>query len=111
MNTYWHMSFVDVTDPNAAKWLGGLNLQADTFTEALTLTHLAGLNPGGEVQAVGFRASAVDLNYLGRLITDPNEWRNQPTPPDAQPLEHNEQTIGSLTVYADDAESTPGEPG
>lgn len=108
---YWHMSFVDTERPDGPTWLGGINTQTDTFRDALTWLHVAGLNPGGEVQAVGIRATAMDPRYLDRLITDPQEWRDQPMPENAEPLEHNRDTIGALTVADAASASTLGEPG
>ena len=89
------MSFVDTDSPDGPRWLGGLNTRADTFADAITWSHLAGLNPGGEIQAVGVRATAMDPNYLDRLITDPNEWRNQPMPTDPAPLEDDPAHLGT----------------
>lgn len=80
---WWHMSFVDA---GTRQWLGGINTEADTLADALNWTHLVGLNPGGEVSVIGFRASKVDPDYVDRLITDPNEWKNQPPPENAKPL-------------------------
>ena|SRR6476646_11705759 len=108
---YWHMSFVDTERPDGPRWLGGINTQADTFRDALTWLHVVGLNPGGEVQAVGVRATAMDPDYLDRLITDPAEWRSQPMPENPEPLPHNPETLGAFTGDGAASASTPGEHG
>lgn len=107
--TYWHMAFVDIDHPDGPQWLGGLNTEADTFAEAMTWAYVSGLNPGGEVQFVGVRATGLDPRYVDRLITDRDEWRGQPMPENLQPLDHTPETIGDLTVTASVA-STPGGP-
>ena len=108
---YWHMSFVDVDQPQGAQWLGGINTEADTFRDALTWLHVVGLNPGGEVHAVGIRATAMDSHYLDRLITDPDEWRDQPMPENPEPLVHTPEAIGAVTVADAASVSTLGGPG
>lgn len=106
MRTYWHMSFVDTEGPDGDRWLGGLNTEADTFAEALTWSHVSGLNPGGEIQFVGIHATGLDPNYVDRLITDPAEWRAQPMPENPVPLDHTEEAMGDLNA-AVDVVSTP----
>lgn len=77
------MSF---TNPGVG-WLGGITTETDTLTEAITWTHLMGINPGGEVAFIGFRADWVDPQYVDRLITDPTEWAKQPPPVNFQLLD------------------------
>ena len=80
------MSFADPDRPPGQQWIGGINVEAPTIQEAITFTHVAGLNPGGEIQFLGFTAETMDPHYVDRLITDPQEWRNQPLPVGAKPI-------------------------
>lgn len=50
----WYLSFADERG-----FLGGLFVRADSLSEALTRSHLLGLNPGGEVQGDELPAAAV----------------------------------------------------
>lgn len=65
---------------NGQQWLGGVYVQAENFAQALTFTHLMGINPGGEVEMIAFYADWMDPNYVERLITDPLEWQKVPPP-------------------------------
>ena len=85
--TWWHMSFVDPTRPPGHQWLGGLNTEAPTIQDAITWTHVAGLNPGGEISFMGLTSEiGLDAHYVDRLITDKDEWRGQPIPEDAEAI-------------------------
>jgi hypothetical protein len=80
------MSFTDPDLPEDSRWLGGINTEADTVTDAITWTHIAGINPGGHIQILGYRAEWVDPEYVDRLVTDREEWGHQPFPRGAVPL-------------------------
>lgn len=76
---YWQLSFVEPKPPNGSGFLGGVVTEADTLADAITWTHLQGINPGGAIAAVGFRADHVDPAYMDRLL-DRNEQLNMPAP-------------------------------
>jgi hypothetical protein len=85
--TWWQLSFADPRRPRGYQWLGGVNTEAASIQDAITWTHVAGINPGGDVAFLGiFSDIGLDPNYVDRLITDETEWRNQPVPPDAKPI-------------------------
>jgi hypothetical protein len=50
----WYLSFAD-----GRGFLGGLFVRADDLSEALTRSHLLGLNPGGEVEGYHLPPEAV----------------------------------------------------
>jgi len=84
--TWWQLSFADPTRPTGQQWLGGINVEAPTIQEAITFTHRAGINPGGQIQFLGFTAESMDPHYVGRLITDRQEWTRQPLPVNAKAI-------------------------
>lgn len=51
--TWFYLSFADPHRPEGTQFLGGLYIEAKTLPEALTASHVRGLNPGGGVQVVG----------------------------------------------------------
>lgn len=71
---WWVMSFAEPPPPDGRGRLGGVITEADTLAVALTWTHLAGINPGGGIQAVSLRAPSVDPGMVDRLVTDRDEW-------------------------------------
>jgi hypothetical protein len=83
---WWQMSFADPDLPEHQQWLGGINTEADCATDAITWTHILGINPGGEIRIIGYRADGMDPDYIDRLITDPMEWSTQPLPVNPRPL-------------------------
>jgi hypothetical protein len=52
MSFYW-LSFCDVKRPKGSQFLGACCLRAESLEEALTRSHLMGINPGGEVASLG----------------------------------------------------------
>lgn len=50
----WCLSFCDADRPKGAQWLGTCFVEAEALADAITLSHLHGCNPGGEVLAAGF---------------------------------------------------------
>ena len=57
----WWLSFCDpdlapapeLQRPGGPSFLGGVITQAPTFAAAITRSHLLGVNPGGEIKALG----------------------------------------------------------
>lgn len=49
---WWYLSFADPNRPTGTQFLGGLYIDAPSLPDALTKSHLLGLNPGGEVMFV-----------------------------------------------------------
>ena len=74
MSDWFYMSFCDPQAPKGEQFLGGAYVQGDTIEEALTRSHLLGVNPGGEVAFQGpapddaLRAN-VPAENLERLLT------------------------------------------
>lgn len=92
---WWMMSF-SCADRG---WLGAVVTEADTLSEAITWTHLAGINPGGEILPVPFRSDHVDPIFVDRLITDDTEWLSWPGPVDPTPVEFSDEVIGTKTRW------------
>lgn len=86
MRTWWQMSFMDPTRPEGQRWLGGINVEAPSIGEAITFTHVIGCNPGGQIAFIGFTAESMDPHYVDRLITDQQEWQDQPLPVKAKAI-------------------------
>lgn len=53
MATFW-MSFCDPEKPRGSQFLGVALVDAASFPEAMTVSHMSGCNPGGEIQFVEF---------------------------------------------------------
>lgn len=51
--SWFYLSFCDTTKPAGTQFLGGIYVKGWEIGEALTRSHLLGINPGGEVQFVG----------------------------------------------------------
>lgn len=66
----WWLSFCDTDRPPGTQFLGVAVVQAPTFAAAITRSHRIGVNPGGQVQAVGpLRASDVPPEWRDRLLS------------------------------------------
>ena len=62
----WWMSFVD---PDLG-FLGVAIVQADTLEDAMTVSHVTGVNPGGEVGIAGpIPPHMIAAEWRGRLLT------------------------------------------
>ena len=60
---WFYMSFCNADLPEGEQFLGGLYIRGATIKEALTRSHLLGLNPGGEVAFEGpLPGELVELN-------------------------------------------------
>lgn len=82
---WWNLSFAELKPPHGRGFLGGVLTEADTLADAVSWTHVSGLNPGGSMAAVCFRSSMVDPAYVDRLL-DRAEQLALPMPPDAMPV-------------------------
>lgn len=89
----WWLSFCDADRPKGEQFLGVILVDAVDLVDAITQTHQAGCNPGGEVKAVPLppledvpeedRADAAKTYALPRLtllsksdIDDPVQWND-----------------------------------
>ena len=52
-DSWFYMSFADASLPEGQQFLGGIYVRGATLPEALTRSHLLGINPGGEVKTIG----------------------------------------------------------
>jgi len=48
----WWLSFADGNKPKGSQFLGAIIIHANDFIEAITETHMLGINPGGECQGM-----------------------------------------------------------
>ncbi len=53
MKTFW-MSFADPDKPSGSQFLGVALVDANSLPEAMTISHMSGCNPGGEIHFVEF---------------------------------------------------------
>jgi hypothetical protein len=76
----WWLSFCDPSLPEGTQFLGVVITQAPDFAAAVTRTHMAGVNPGGEVQGAGpLPARFIDPEWRDRLLTK-DEAESIPAP-------------------------------
>jgi hypothetical protein len=97
MSPLWWMSFTDPTlcDPTGngqrggRGFLGVIVTEADTLEDAITGTHLLGINPGGQIVILGpISTWAVPPQWRDRLLTmDEADSIPDPTAPDTSPRE------------------------
>jgi hypothetical protein len=112
--TWWQLSFVDSGRPPGRQWIGGINTEAASIHDAITWTHMSGLNPGGEIAFIGITSDVgLDAHYLDRLITDREEWKHQPIPSDARPVRMPYPAVNGVPLPIEvrplDAEEPPGQ--
>jgi hypothetical protein len=55
--TYYWLSFVDNDRPEGDRFIGGCMVEEASEWQALTITHVLGINPGGEVAIVAIDAA------------------------------------------------------
>lgn len=68
----WWPSFADDTRPKGEQFLGAVMVRALTFIEAVRVSHILKLNPGGEVQGTPCPAKIVALvppAWVERLLS------------------------------------------
>jgi hypothetical protein len=74
----WWMSFVDPDlsappedqRPGTGGFLGVAIVQADTIEDAMTVSHVTGVNPGGQISIAGpIPAECIAPEWRGRLLT------------------------------------------
>jgi hypothetical protein len=72
---FFMFSFVDPAQPEGKRWIGSCLILADTIDEAMVLSRILGINPGGEVAMRGpFNpVDAINKGYLHRLMTSAEE--------------------------------------
>jgi hypothetical protein len=77
VDDWFYLSFVDRDLPNTgegSQFVGACLVPAETLGEAVTVCHVLGLNPGGEVQAIGplngeqLRSDGMPADQFGRLL-------------------------------------------
>lgn len=78
MSALWWLSFVDPErsapidqqQPGTGGFLGVAIVEADSLEGALTVSHLSGINPGGEVGVTGpLPVDAIGAEWRGRLLS------------------------------------------
>jgi hypothetical protein len=91
-DSLWWLSFVDPDHsappgqrvPGAGGFLGVVVCEGDTLADAITRSHLLGVNPGGQVAARGpIPAQMIRPEWRDRLLTK-DEALSIPDPTDAQ---------------------------
>jgi hypothetical protein len=69
-NPLWWLSFCDPDLPEGSQFLGAAIVQAPTLAAAITRSHVAGCNPGGEVQVAGpLAVDSIGPEWRDRLLT------------------------------------------
>jgi hypothetical protein len=64
----WWLSFADPGLPEGSQFLGVVILEAAGLADAVTKSHLLGLNPGGEI--LGYPVPGwIPREWQGRLLT------------------------------------------
>lgn len=69
---WWWLSFVDPSRPIGKRFLGVAVLPAQTVEDVITLSHLTGCNPGGEIALLPIPTEAmhkIPLTYRNRLLS------------------------------------------
>jgi len=66
----WWLSFCDTDRPAGTQFLGVCIINATDLASAITLSHVMGINPGGQVRTVGpLPAGSIGPGWCGRLLT------------------------------------------
>lgn len=66
----WWLSFADPNLPAGTQFLGVVITQAATIEDAITGTHLLGINPGGQIGIMGpVPADLIAPEWRDRLLT------------------------------------------
>ena len=63
----WHLSFADPGLPAGSQFLGVVIVQAASLEDAITRSHVLGVNPGGGIQIAG----PIPPGFIGP------EWRDR----------------------------------
>lgn len=78
----WWLCFIDLTAIGGPANIGTVITQAYTIEDAITGTHLLGINPGKEVVVIGpFPAGLIQPEWRDRILTK-EEVQDIPPPPD-----------------------------
>lgn len=68
----WWLSFADPERPAGTQFLGASIVNASSFIEAVRVSHIIGINPGGEVKSVEIpdeAASKIPASFIERLLS------------------------------------------
>lgn len=78
--SWWSFSFADPDLPEGTQFLGGCFVQAKDEAGALTVTHLTGVNPGGEALMIRLpKEVKIPGNWAYRLLSK-EELERMPDP-------------------------------
>lgn len=67
---WWWLSFADQTRPKGNQFLGVVIIEAITLDQAITQSHLRGLNPGGEILSFQIPYDRIpDEQFRNRLLS------------------------------------------
>ena len=79
--SWWFLSFADGDKAEGSQHLGGAWVKATSMPHAITVSHLTGCNPGGEVQVAGPIKKIIPPEYQFKILTK-EEIENMPEPED-----------------------------
>lgn len=69
---WWYFSFADATLPKGSQFLGACYVRGGHLPDAITRSHLLGINPGGEIASFGPLpeniADAIPVHWQERLM-------------------------------------------
>jgi hypothetical protein len=69
----WWLSFCDTDRPAGQQFLGACLVRAGSLPEAITVSHLLGVNPGGEIEILGpippEKVDKIPLKWVNRLLS------------------------------------------
>jgi hypothetical protein len=98
----FYLSFTD-----RGRWLGAVVVTATTRENALSVTWLTGLNPGGAVTSLKFPAGTVDHQWTFRLLTA-DEARDLPEPAWLDDAEAGQIRLPNLSPHHTDSSDEHG---
>lgn len=70
MTTFW-MSFCDAEKPDGSKFIGVALVEATSWQEALTVSHMTGCNPGGEIKFIEIEDEDIPPHMQGPMSVAP----------------------------------------
>ncbi len=71
---YWYLSFADPERETGTQYLGACIVRAHSYLEAVEVTHVLGINPGGAVSGAAFE-QGIPVTYLDRLLQNTELWK------------------------------------
>lgn len=70
---WWYFSFADADLPKGTQFLGAVFVRGCSLPDAITRSHVLGINPGGEVASIGpipdETAQAIPARFRERLMS------------------------------------------